>query len=206
MAQRVILVHGLWMRAPVLAYWARGLRRAGFEPVCFSYRTLRHSPDTAMRRLRELVMQQPDSHILAHSLGGLIAVKALADCPAYTGRIVCVGSPLAGSQVVRHYAGTALANATGRSTALLADGLDAIPDGLSVSVIAGTEPLGLGRLLHRFSEDNDGSVALSETKIAGLAHHVTVASSHSGQLLSKTVLKTAIALLVDTPKCGHKSL
>ena len=194
MAPRVILVHGLWMRAPALMYWARGLRKAGFEPVHFSYRTLRQSPDTAMRRLRELVMQQPDSHILAHSLGGLIAVKALADCPAFTGRIVCVGSPLAGSQVVRHYAGTALANVTGHSTALLADGLDAIPDGLSVSVIAGTEPLGLGRLLHRFSEDNDGSVALSETRIPGLHRHVTVPVSHSGQLLSKAVLDAAIDL------------
>lgn len=206
MARRVVLVHGLWMRAPALMYWARGLRKAGFEPDYFSYRTLRQSPETAMRRLRERVMQQPDSHVLAHSLGGLIAVKALADCPAYTGRIVCVGTPLAGSQVVRHYAGTALQRLAGGNTDLLSAGLDAIPDGLSVSVIAGSEPLGLGRLLHRFSEGNDGSVALSETKIAGLAHHVTVASSHSGQLLSKTVLKTAIAMLADAPKHGHKSL
>ena len=76
MAQRVILVHGLWMRAPVLMYWARGLRKAGFDPVQFSYRSLLQSPETAMRRLRELVLQQPDSHVLAHSLGGLIAVKA----------------------------------------------------------------------------------------------------------------------------------
>ena len=181
MAQRVILVHGLWMRAPVLAYWARGLRKAGFDPVYFSYRSLAQSPETAMRRLRDLVMQQPESHVLAHSLGGLLAVKALAGCKGYSGRIVCVGSPLAGSQVVRHYAGTPMARLAGNSAGLLSSGLDAVPDGLSVSVIAGTEPLGLGRVFHRFQERNDGTVALSETKIAGLHRHVSVSASHSGQ-------------------------
>lgn len=195
MAQRVILVHGLWMRAPVLAYWARGLRKAGFDPVFFSYRSLAQSPETAMRRLRELVMQQPESHVLAHSLGGLIAVKALAGYKGYSGRIVCVGTPLAGSRVVRRYAGTALGRLAGESAGLLGKGLDAVPEGLSVSVIAGTEPLGMGRLLHRFDEGNDGSVALSETRIAGLDRHVTVAASHSGQLVSKQVLEQAILLL-----------
>lgn len=202
----MILVHGLWMRAPALMYWARGLKKAGFDPVLFSYRTLAQSPETAMRRLRELVMQHPDSHVLAHSLGGLIAIKALTDCPVFTGRIVCVGSPLAGSQVVRRYAGTALGRLAGNSAELLSAGLQAVPEGLSVSVIAGTEPFGLGRMLHRFQERNDGTVALSETEIPGLSQHVSVTASHSGQLFSKTVLKTAVALLSGTPKPDHKSL
>jgi len=33
MKARVLLVHGLWMHAPALFYWARQLRRAGFKPV-----------------------------------------------------------------------------------------------------------------------------------------------------------------------------
>lgn len=198
MARRVVLVHGLWMRAPALMYWARGLRKAGFEPDYFSYRTLRQSPETAMRRLREFVMKKPDSHVLAHSLGGLIAVKALADCPAYTGRIVCVGSPLAGSRVLRQIAGTQLAPIAGSSLDLLCQGLDAVPEGLSVSVIAGVRPFGLGRILHRFAEANDGSVALSETRIPGLRSHITVPASHSGQLLSKAVLDAAVLLFNST--------
>lgn len=206
MAQRVILVHGLWMRAPVLAYWARGLRKAGFDPVFFSYRSLAQSPETAMRRLRDLVMQHPESHVLAHSLGGLLAVKALAGCKGFSGRIVCVGSPLAGSQVLRHYAGSPMARLAGSSAGLLGSGMDAVPEGLSVSVIAGTEALGLGRLLHRFTESNDGSVALSETDIPGLSRHVKVAASHSGQLFSSAVLDAAIDLLSDSPKSDHKSL
>ena len=78
MAPRVLLVHGLWMHAPALAYWARGLRRAGFRPVLFSYRSLLQAPETAMARLRAVALAEPDTHILAHSLGGLVSVKALA--------------------------------------------------------------------------------------------------------------------------------
>lgn len=192
---RVILVHGLWMRAPALIYWARGLAKAGFDPVFFSYRSLTQSPEAAIRRLRNMALQDPDCHVLAHSLGGLIAVKALSGCHGHRGRIVCVGSPLAGSQVVRRYARTFLGRLTGSNTELLSSGLQAVPDGLSVSVIAGIEPLGLGRMLHRFQERNDGSVALSETEIPGLSRHVSVTSSHSGQLFSKKVLDQAIALL-----------
>jgi pimeloyl-ACP methyl ester carboxylesterase len=200
MAHRVGLVHGLWMRAPMLAYWARGLRKAGYDPVFFTYRSLTQSPETAMRRLRDLVMQQPESHVLAHSLGGLLAVKALAGCKGYSGRIVCVGTPLAGSRVVRRYSGTPLARLAGSSAELLSTGLDAIPEGLSVSVIAGTEPFGLGRIFHRFRERNDGTVAFSETEIPGLRRHVAVAASHSGQLVSSSVLEAAVALLSDTPR------
>lgn len=202
MARRVVLVHGLWMRAPVLGYWAAGLRAAGFDPVPFSYDTLRHAPEAAMPPLRALVMRDPDSHVLAHSLGGLVAVKALADAPGYRGHIVCVGSPLAGTRVLRRLAGTRLATIAGGSLDLLCNGLDAVPAGLSVSVIAGVRPFGLGRVLHRFSEPNDGSVALSETRIPGLQQHITVNASHSGQLFSKQVLDAAIAVMSGSPRAG----
>ena len=195
MTRRVVLVHGLWMRAPVLGYWSAGLRAAGFEPVPFSYDSLRHGPDAAMPPLRDLVMQNPQTHVLAHSLGGLVAVKALAGASGYRGHIVCVGSPLAGTRVLRQLAGTRLAPIAGRSLDLLCQGLPAVPEGLSVSVIAGSRPFGLGRVLHRFSEPNDGSVALSETRIPGLQQHITVNASHSGQLFSKPVLDAAVSLL-----------
>ena len=70
-----------------------------------------------------------------------------------------------------------------------------MPEGLKVSVIAGTKPHGLGRLLRRFDEPSDGTVALSETKIPGLERHITVPVSHSGQLFSKTVVDEVLGLL-----------
>ena len=183
------------MHAPALYFWARQLRAAGFRPQYFSYRSLLQSPEQAIAHLREAVLAEPETDILAHSLGGLIAVEAMTGCAPFRGRILCVGSPLAGSQVVRRYGKTPLGFLAGRSTALLSRGFTQVPDGLDVSVIAGTDPKGLGRFVHRFDGENDGSVALSETRIPGLQKHVCVPVSHSGQLFSKTVIKEVLALL-----------
>jgi pimeloyl-ACP methyl ester carboxylesterase len=195
MKPRVLLVHGLWMQAPALFYWARRLREAGFEPVYFSYKSLLQGPDSVLGRLRQVALEKPDTHILAHSLGGLVALKALAGETAFKGRIICIGSPLAGSRTARALASHHAGRMAGHSLALLCQGLRQVPEGLKVSVIAGTKPQGLGRLLRRFDEPSDGTVALSETKIPGLERHVAVPVSHSGQLFSKAVVDEALKLL-----------
>jgi pimeloyl-ACP methyl ester carboxylesterase len=195
MKARVLLVHGLWMQTPALLYWAMHLRRAGFEPVYFSYKSLLEGPDSALARLRQAALEKPGTHIIAHSLGGLVALKALAGESAFSGHIICVGSPLCGSRTARAMASHHIGRMAGRSLPLLCQGLQQVPEGLLVSAIAGTKPNGLGRLLQRFDEPSDGTVALSETKIPGLHQHITVPVSHSGQLFSKTVLETALVLL-----------
>ncbi len=193
------------MHAPALYFWKRELSKAGFTAEYFSYKSLLHAPEKSCERLRAAALAQPDTHIIAHSLGGLIAVNALATSD-FKGKIICVGTPLAGSQVVRQYAETPLSALAGRSATMLCAGLSHIPDGLQVSAIAGINPQGLGRVFHRFSEPNDGTVALSETQIPGLAQHLTVHASHSGQLFSKVVVNKAIELLANAPKAQHKSL
>ena len=83
------------------------------------------------------------------------------------------------------------------------EGLPAVPAGLDVSAIAGTVARGLGRLLLRFDEPGDGTVAVSETRIPGLSRHVTVAASHSGQLFSPATVEAAVSLLAGAPQgCG----
>jgi pimeloyl-ACP methyl ester carboxylesterase len=195
MARRVLLVHGLWMHAPVLYFWARKLRAAGYRTEYFSYQSLLQRPEHAAARLRAEALAESDTDILAHSLGGLIVLEALAGCRNFGGRILCVGSPLAGSRIVRQYRDSVLGTLAGHSTALLSRGFTQVPDGLDVSVIAGTNAKGLGRLVHRFDEPNDGSVAVSETWIPGLRRHLSVPVSHSGQLFSNTVMTHILALL-----------
>lgn len=195
MSKRVLLVHGLWMRAPALMFWYQQLKRAGFSPEIFSYSSLLQAPELAIQRLRALALAMPDTHIVAHSLGGLIAVNALTDAPEYTGKIICVGTPLRGSQVVSHLPTYHLGKMIGRSLPLLCNGLLSVPQGLNVSVLAGIKPHGLGRLIHHFSEPNDGTVALSETQLPGLAQHIQVNASHSGQLFSKEVIQNVLSIL-----------
>ncbi len=187
------------MHAPAMYYWKKELSKAGFVVENFSYKSMLQSPELAFARLREVALAQPDTHILAHSLGGLIAVNALASSE-FKGHIICVGTPLRGSEVARQMAIKHIGKLAGRSLPLLCQGIVQIPTGLLVSAIAGIQPHGLGRLMHHFTEPNDGTVMLSETRVDGLANHLTVNTSHSGQLFSPQVVNKAIELLSSTPK------
>jgi hypothetical protein len=50
-------------------------------------------------------------------------------------------------------------------------------------------PLGFGRLLLKFDEDNDGTVAVSETRLAGAAGFLPLPVTHSGMLWSANVAR-----------------
>lgn len=195
MNRRVILVHGLWMRAPALMYWNQQLKAAGFSPQIFTYPSLLQSPELAINRLRTIALEHPSTAILAHSLGGLLAIKALAGLTQYTGKIICVGTPLLGSKVANQLPSYHLSKMIGHSMPMLSEGLSRVPEGLHVSVIAGVKPQGLGRLVHQFTEPNDGTVGLSETQLPGLAQHVQVNVSHSGQLFSREVVSHVLSIL-----------
>jgi hypothetical protein len=53
-----------------------------------------------------------------------------------------------------------------------------------VGVVAGRSPHGLGMFFGHFDGGHDGTVAIAETQLPGLADHVVVDASHSGLLLS----------------------
>jgi hypothetical protein len=56
-----------------------------------------------------------------------------------------------------------------------------------LGVIAGNRSLGIGRLFARFSEPNDGTVAVRETQLDGAADRITLPVSHLGMMASPEV-------------------
>jgi hypothetical protein len=58
-----------------------------------------------------------------------------------------------------------------------------------LGVIAGTRPIGLGRLFAQFDEPNDGTVAVRETELEGAADRVVLPVSHLGMMLSRKVVE-----------------
>ncbi|MDH5241491.1 MAG: hypothetical protein OEW73_11970, partial [Gammaproteobacteria bacterium] len=64
-----------------------------------------------------------------------------------------------------------------------------------IGVIAGTVPLGLGRLFTDFNEDNDGTISVSETRLQGARDHLILPVSHKGMLVSADVADQAAAFL-----------
>jgi pimeloyl-ACP methyl ester carboxylesterase len=193
MSERVILIHGIWMPGAVMAWQAARLREAGFDCEIFGYHGVTRGPEEATSRLAA-VLARGRTHVLAHSLGGLVALKALLDHPSLpVQRVVCLGSPLRGSGAVQGMRQRAWAAATlGLAADLLQHGFDEWKGPAEVGVIAGTVPRGLGHVFGGFSGEHDGSVAVAETRLPGLADHAVVPASHSGMLFSAETARLAI--------------
>lgn len=196
MTEHVILLHGLWMRGFALAMLDRRLIDQGFDVHRFNYLSL-VSPqprilDRLHARMRELGAAGDQVHLVGHSLGGLLALRACVDATDLPdGRIVCLGSPLLGSSAARAvaawgHAGTVL---LGHNRELLEQGFERWDGGREVGAIAGRLPLGLGAILGQLDGQHDGTVAVAETRLAGLCDHCVVESNHMGLLFSLEVAR-----------------
>lgn len=204
MHEHVILLHGIWMRGFTLSLLARRLRAAGFEVSSYDYASVTRSPDEGVARVRSYLDALPDDatvHLVGHSLGGLLALDLAAQGlggQRRTGRLVCLGTPLRGSAVARVLAGLLPLRWTlGEARQRLCAGLEQLPDAVEVGQIAGRLPFGLGALVPGLERPHDGTVAVSETRMDGLADHAVVNTSHSGLLLSDQVAGLVAAFLRD---------
>lgn len=209
MTEQVLLLHGLWMRSLVMRPLAARLRAAGFVVHTLDYASILRGPEPCIAYVTARLRRETGStvHLVGHSLGGIIAVRAaLAAGDAFRGRILCLGSPLAGSATARSLVGRrGLGSLVGRSAALLARGVEALPAEREVGVIAGWRGVGLGRLLHRVEAPNDGTVSVAETRVPGLAAHAEVEVSHTGLVYSREVARLATRFLREGRFSGADS-
>jgi pimeloyl-ACP methyl ester carboxylesterase len=193
MPEHVILLHGLWMRGFTLRPLARRLRAAGYTVDAIEYASVYGGVDRAAARLRERMRaaDAPAVHLVGHSLGALVSLEAARDGRDLPpGRIVCIGPPLRGSAVARRFARLRVGRwLLGRSADVLAAGTVEWTDTRRVGVIAGSLPFGLGGMLGMLDAPHDGTVALTETHLRGIADHRTVAASHTGLLFSREVAR-----------------
>jgi pimeloyl-ACP methyl ester carboxylesterase len=200
-ASPVILVHGLWMHGLVMRPLARRLAREGFATHCFSYptlrRTLSENADTLARFCRERGLR--DIHIVAHSMGGLVALRMLerhADIACR--RLVLLGTPYRDSHAARRLArwpgGTRL---LGHSIGeWLATPRPQPRAGCDIALIAGTRSLGLAALVARdLPPPHDGVVSVGETRVPGALELDRLPVTHSGMLLSGAVAARCAAFL-----------
>lgn len=195
---RVLLVHGLWMRPASMAMLARRLAHDGFEIDFVGYASARDRPALAVGRLARAAADGP-CHVVGHSLGGLVALTALEAEPALpVERVVCLGSPLCGSAAADGVARLpGIGRWLGHSRGLLRNGCRPWRGRAQVGSIAGTLPFGLGQVIGHIRGPNDGTVAVSETRLDGLADHVAVHATHSGLVLSPTAARQTAAFLRD---------
>jgi pimeloyl-ACP methyl ester carboxylesterase len=202
----VLLLHGIWNARAWVGPLAWRLRARGFSVDTFGYSSVFGGPDVAVPQLLERLRNSGPVSLVGHSLGGLVALEALRQQPDLpVSRVVCLGSPLRGSGTARSLAEHGWSLALGRSSELLLDGLPAWEGRARVGLIAGSVPHGLGSLLGAIGEASDGTVALDETQLPGLADHCLVPASHSGLVFSPEAARQTAAFLRDGHFCPDRA-
>jgi pimeloyl-ACP methyl ester carboxylesterase len=196
----VILVHGLWVPGAVMRPLASRLARAGFRCHTFSYMGAGRPIEVHADRLARFAREIGGAHFVGHSLGGLVILEALRRQPeTAAGRVVLLGTPVRGC-----YSGRRLASYPGARW-FLGESEDLWREGRAarwtrpeaLGVIAGTVPLGLGRLFGPLPGANDGVVSLEETEVEGMAERVALPIAHSAMLISARVAAQVAAFLSD---------
>jgi pimeloyl-ACP methyl ester carboxylesterase len=189
----VVTVHGLWMHMGSMIVLQRRLEAHGFTVRAFGYPSVTHSLEANAHALGEFIERVPADtvHLVAHSLGGVL-IRTLLErrAPARLGRVVMLGSPLRGSSVGartarlpggRRIVGKSIADLNARG------GFTQWPPAVAAGCIAGRMPIGAGWLVGGFLQANDGTVAVAETRLPGLADHVVLNVSHFALLWSRQV-------------------
>jgi len=190
----VVLVHGLWMNATALRVLQMRLRSSDLNVVRFGYPTVRAGLDEGAAHLSRLLktLDSEQIHLVAHSLGGLVTLRALELYPdARVRRIVLMGSPVAGSlsgrRLASFQAGRLLLGANTHVWGVTHQ--VHVPAGVEAGVIAGTTPVGLGRLVGKLPPPHDGAVSVSETKLDDAKDTIMLRVSHSAMLFSGAVAR-----------------
>ena len=204
----VLLLHGVLMNSVEMLYLKYQLEKQNFTVHSLSYQSVRYSIAENTQRLHAEIstIDCDNLHIVAHSLGGVMAMHLLEQYPELPiKRIVMLGTPISGSYAAEKISQWSI---VGRLlTNSMAKGLDGNHNFKAneheIGMIAGSikSPIGLGLLLGKLPEENDGTVLLSETKHPAVSEHLIVNKSHTGLIFSKMVCD----LVTNYLRTGHFS-
>lgn len=190
----VVFVHGLWMmNLNTLLLRQRVHAEYGFECEAFHYSARASMPGQIVERLAGFIgaLGVERLHLVGHSLGGLIVMRLLAESRTLPpGRVVLLGAPVVRSRAAERLAATTLGRAMLGTAGVeeLAREQDRSASGeREIGCIAGNSRFGLGHVIGRIEEENDGSVAVEETRLAGARDHLVLPVSHTGMLFSQDV-------------------
>ncbi len=196
MHEIVVCTHGIWMKGWVMRPISRYLSAQGHECKQYSYHSIRRTPKENALILGRFVDQLDADivHFVGHSYGGIILLHYFEMFnSAKPGRVVMLGTPLTGSSVARHISKNSFIKNSmlGNSAKALHGHVPAWKGTRPLAIIAGTQGQGMGHMLGApLEKPNDGTVAVSETKIENCTLHIQVPYSHIGMLLAKSVAIT----------------
>lgn len=200
--ETVVLLHGVLLGSWTLRLIARRLRRQGYRTNFFSYPSRRRSLDENARALAHYIdgLDAEMVHLVGHSLGGLVILRALQISDGLPGgKVVLLGAPVNGSVIA------ARLNRIAIGRWLLSKSLrSALLDGIAITakrptgLIVGHRPFGIGMLLGGLSGPHDGTVSVSETVLESATDTLLLQETHSSLLLSAVVAGEIAGFLRDS--------
>jgi pimeloyl-ACP methyl ester carboxylesterase len=192
----VIYVHGLWMPGEESLILRRRLAREfALTLHSFRYSATSSTMSAITANLASFVraLDAPVVHLVGHSLGGLVIYRFLERFPEQPdGRVVFLGTPCMASRAAERagrFAPVAHLMGPSAEEELLRPCPRRWTHARALGIIAGRQPLGVGQLLAHFEGENDGTVAVSETRMPGSTDHIVLPVSHLGMLLSARVAR-----------------
>ncbi len=184
----VALLHGLWRSENSMNRMERELAAAGYEVRNIEYESTERSVDElaseAVPRAVEACGEAPRIHFVTHSLGGILVRQYLETHDIERlGRVVMLGPPNQGSEVVDFYDGWPVFEwFAGPAGLQLGTGEASVPRTLGpvrfdVGVIAGNRSINpvLSGIL---PEADDGKVTVDSTRVEGMNDHLELPVTH----------------------------
>ncbi|WP_199911616.1 esterase/lipase family protein [Dongshaea marina] len=203
--QYVILLHGLARTARSMKRLERALSLEGFGVVNLNYPSREQPVEVLAQSVIPKALKscppQAVIHFVTHSLGGiLVRYYFCHHHESRLGRVVMLGPPNQGSEVVDRLAGVpGFAWYNGPAGLQLGTQSDSIPRmlgpcGFQLGVIAGSTSINPFLSL-MIPGVNDGKVSVASTAVAGQMDHLVLAVNHTSMMNNPQVIRQAIYFL-----------
>lgn len=202
----VVLLHGLARSSGSMSKMEVALKEAGFSTCNIGYPSTKYpieklAAQFVVPEIRKCAKGGGQISFVTHSMGGIIVRHIRRTEPGIQfGRVVMLGPPNHGSELVDHMRGWSLFQwVNGPAGEQLSTESGSFPNGLGaatfeVGIIAGNKPF-LEPFTGYIAGPSDGKVSLESAKLEGMKDYLALPVTHSLMMRNQQVIERTISFL-----------